>query len=95
MPRSRSPIEAAAGKLVSAIQREWGDEAGESTSAASEEVMHACHLLLQAVKNGSVTTVLGRRSVAEFLGERWVREHPRVWSHLQVFEALLLNEPSN
>jgi hypothetical protein len=94
MPRSRTPVEAAAGKLVSAIQREWGEEAGEPTSAASEEVMHACHLLLQTAKNGSIPTLLGGRSVAEFLGERWVREHPRVWSHLQVFEALLPNEPS-
>jgi hypothetical protein len=95
MPRCRTPVEVAAGKLVSAVQREWGEEAGEPTSTASEEVMHACHSLLQAAKNGSVATLLGGRSVAAFLGEGWVRKHPRVWPHLQVFGALLLDEPSN
>lgn len=39
MTRSRTPLEAAAGKLIAAIQKEWGLEAGESTSAASENVM--------------------------------------------------------
>ena len=35
MPRTRTPLEIASGKLVSAIQLEWGGEAGEPTAAAA------------------------------------------------------------
>jgi len=35
MTRSRTPLEVAAGRLIAAIQKEWGIEAGEPESAAS------------------------------------------------------------
>lgn len=90
MPRVRDPLELAAGKLVSAIQREWGAEAGEPAAAASEEVMHSSHSLLQAAKQGSIAGVVGSGSVSAYLGEQWVRSHPRVWPHIQALEALAL-----
>jgi hypothetical protein len=46
MTNSRTELEAAAGKLISAIQKEWHSEAGEPESAASEAVMHLAHELL-------------------------------------------------
>lgn len=78
MPRKRTHLEAAAGTLISAIQEEWGEETGEPRSAKSEQVMHMSHDLLQAAKTGSLTSVLGHSTVAEFLGEQWVHAHPRV-----------------
>jgi hypothetical protein len=93
MARRRAPLEVAAGKLISAIQREWGAGAGEESSGTSEEVMHTSHALLQAAKSGSLAGVLGTRTVVEFLGKQWVHAHPRVWPHIQVLEALALGEP--
>jgi hypothetical protein len=54
MPRARSSLEIAAGKLISAIQREWSAEAGELSASASEEVMHSSHALLAAAKGDSL-----------------------------------------
>ena len=90
MPRNRTPLEVAAGKLTSAIQREWSAEAGEPCAEISENVMHRSHALLQAAKQGSISTVVGAGTVADFLGKRWVRTHPKVWPHIQVLEALEL-----
>ena len=68
MKPSRTPLEASAGKLISAVQREWHAEAGEPSAAESEEVMHSCHGLLQAAKNGSLAAILGSKTIAQFLG---------------------------
>lgn len=93
MPRNRTPLEVAAGKLTSAIQREWSAESGEPCAEISENIMHRSHSLLQAAKQGSIAPVVGTGSVSDFLGKRWVREHPRVWPHIQVLEALGLERP--
>ena len=92
MSRTRTTLEVAAGKLTSAIQREWSAEAGEPSAALSEQVMHASHSLLQAAKAGSIASVVGLGSVSEFLGKQWVHAHPRVWPHIQVLEAIALGK---
>lgn len=92
MSRTRTPLEIAAGKLVSAIQHEWHDEAGEPESCESEVVMHASHALLQVAPSGSLVSVVGEGSVTKFLGQKWVQNHPRVWPHIQVLEAMALGE---
>lgn len=89
MTRSRTPLETAAGKLVAAIQKEWGAEAGESTSVASENVMYAAgDLLTAASKFGSIMSVTGSRSVSTYLGEEWVQAHPRVLPYVAALEAV-------
>jgi hypothetical protein len=87
MTRSRTPLEAAAGKLIGAIQKEWGIDAGEPESAESEDVMHAAHDLMQAAsKFGSISNVVGSGSVSTFLGE-WVAAHPRVLPYIVALEV--------
>ncbi|MDQ0028132.1 hypothetical protein J2X90_005985 [Variovorax paradoxus] len=89
MTRSRTPLEAAAGKLIAAIQKEWGMEAGEPESAASENVLHAAHRLLQAASmSGSIVSVIGSDSVSTFLGEQWVQAHPRVLPYITALEGV-------
>jgi hypothetical protein len=78
----------AAGKLIAAIQKEWVAEAGEPESAASEEVLHHSHELLQASKKGSIKAATGPCTIDEFLGRCWVAAHPRVWPHIQLLETL-------
>ena len=92
MPRARTPLELAVGKLTSAIQREWSAEVGEPSAALTEQVMHASHSLLQAAKAGSIASVVGSGSVSEFLGKQWVHAHPRVWPCIQVLEAVALGK---
>lgn len=83
MTRSPTPLEAAAGK------KEWGIEAGEPESAASENVMHAAHDLLRAAsKFGSIVSVTGSGSVSTFLGEQWVQAHPQVLPTSRPLRAL-------
>lgn len=87
MTHSRTKLEAAAGKLISAIQKEWHCEAGEPESAVSEAVMHSAHELLQASKSGSLATVIGSGPVSSYLGDPWVQEHPRVVPYIEALEA--------
>jgi len=89
MPKDKSSLERAAGKLISAVQKEWGEELGESTSILSEEVMNNCHTLLQAAKSKEVRAVLGGLSVSQYLGEVWVRNHPSVQTYIVKFESEL------
>jgi len=71
MKSNRTTPEIAAGKLVSAIQREWTSEAGEPAAEASEAVLHSAHRLLLAAKEGNVGSVIGTKSISEFLGTTW------------------------
>ena len=87
MTRTKSPLEAAAGKLISAIQKEWFDEIGESSADESEQVMHTSHGLLHGAKTGSIAGVLGGGSVPEFLGSKWVAAHPNVWPFIKALEG--------
>lgn len=88
MPRNRTPLEKAAGKLISAIQREWMAELGDLQADASEAVMHASHELLQAASAfGSISSVIGGGSVSEFLGRVWVDAHPSVLPAIRSLEA--------
>lgn len=88
MKAYRTPLEASAGRLISAVQREWHAEAGERSSADSEEVMHSCHVLLQASKRGCLSVTLGQKNVAQFLGAHWVAAHPNVAAAITEFEAV-------
>jgi hypothetical protein len=87
MPKERSPLEVAAGKLIAAIQKEWTEELGEVSAAESEQVMHASHELLKAAREGSLKSVLGSQSIADFLGRDWVSNHPRVQPFIAALQA--------
>jgi len=89
MPTKKSPLEKAAGKLISAIQKEWGEELGESTAEVSEDVIGRGHDLLQAAKNNEVLNVLRGLSVTQYLGELWVHRHPSVKEYIAKFEQEL------
>ncbi|TLM73431.1 hypothetical protein ACONUD_02720 [Microbulbifer harenosus] len=78
MRREKSESEKAAGKLISAIQKEWGEEIGTPQADHSEEVMGRAHGLLQARTAESMRSLLKEKTVTEFLGEFWVRRHPLV-----------------
>jgi len=78
--------------LISAIQKEWGRELGESNASVSEAVMELAHELLQARSAENIKSILGQRSVAEFLGELWVARHPAVVQAIQGLEEALTNE---
>jgi hypothetical protein len=92
MPRRRTPIEIAAGKLVSAIQKEWGAELGTSPADVGEHVLGRAHGLLQAARAGTLDTVLGSTRVADFLGILWIKRHPDVLPAVLEFESLILRE---
>lgn len=89
MTKKKTPIEKAAGKLISAIQKEWGEELGESTAEVSEDVIGKGHDLLQAAKKDEVTNILGGLNVSQYLGELWVRRHPSVKEYITALEKEL------
>jgi hypothetical protein len=89
MTKNRTNLEIAAGKLISAIQKEWGKEAGESVADVSESVMNKGHDLLQAANAGEIQKLLGGRSISEFLGELWLKKHPSVKPAVSKLEAEL------
>jgi hypothetical protein len=89
MPRKRSELQVAAGKLILAIQKEWRKESGESTSGFSENVMYAAHDFLQAGTLDGIRKLLGPMSVQQYLGEVWVQRHPNVKPAIAVIEGLI------
>jgi len=96
MPRDRTPLEKAVGKLISAIQREWTAELGDPHADPSEAVMHASHLLLRAASaSGSIAAVIGEGSVSEFLGQAWIDRHPNVLPSIRALELAASNAASS
>ncbi|MDR0212634.1 MAG: hypothetical protein LBJ15_01365 [Comamonas sp.] len=83
MNRHHTALQAAAGQLISAIQKEWLDEIGVPAAARCEQIMHSAHELLQATKQGHLAEVLQGRSITQFLGPDWVQMHPRVQPFIQ------------
>jgi hypothetical protein len=89
MARKRNPVGIAAGKLILAIQKEWGERMGEPDAALAQKVMNRAHTLLQASQSSSVSMLLDGRSVAEYLDPVWVEMHPSVKPSIEAFVAVL------
>ena len=86
MPVKKSEVRKAAGKLVSAIQKEWGDAVGEPEATESEDVMHHSHVLLGANSPNELAVILKGKSIAEYLGVLWVKAHPAVLPYIKKLE---------
>ncbi len=95
MPRARTPLQRAAGKLISAVQKEWHDELGEPGAAVSEQAMYNAAELLRLEDRESIAEFLGSRSVADHIGTTWVKAHPRVLAEIRDFEAVLSEAPKS
>ena len=78
MPRKRSPVGIAAGKLILALQKECEEVAAEPAAALGRKVMNRANTLLRAAQTASVSDLLDGRSVAEYLDPVWVEMHPSV-----------------
>jgi len=89
MKKNKSQLDIATGRLISAVQKEWGAELGESHAKFSENVLDAAHDLRQAGSPEAIKELLGNRDVSQFLGELWVRGHPSVKAAIQSLEELL------
>jgi hypothetical protein len=83
----KTPLEVAAGKLISSIQKEWNEELGEPGAAESEAVMDKAHDILAASKDGSLPSLLHGLSVSGFLGVPWVKQHPSIAPAILTFET--------
>ena len=89
MPKKKSEYQKAAGKLISTIQKEWGNELGNSNAEFSQNVMDAAHDLLQAGSEEKAKELLGPLSVRQFLGDVWVQAHPSVLPEISVIDDLI------
>ena len=92
MPRKKSKLEKAAGKLISSIQKEWGLQIGEPSAEQSELVMNLAHDLLQARSAAAMREVLGSISVKEYLGVSWVQSHRSTELAIQELEFAIQQE---
>ncbi|MBB6338716.1 hypothetical protein FHR59_002979 [Xanthomonas arboricola] len=78
MKKNRSEAARAIGKLISSIQKEWGDELGCGNAEITENVMGAAHKLLQAETSGKLLEELAQLNVRQYLGDLWIQSHPSV-----------------
>ena len=78
MPRARTPLQAAIGRLISAIQKVWGTELGEPYAEFSQDVISKAHLLLRAGNKEQIIKTLDGLSLPQFLGEVWLQKHPEI-----------------
>jgi hypothetical protein len=94
MSKVKTDLQKATGKLISAIQKEWGEELGLGDSRAefTENVMNNAHNLLQAGSAEEIKKLLGALNVRQYLGEVWVQSHPRVKPFISAIEGLLMND---
>jgi uncharacterized protein YaiE (UPF0345 family) len=89
MSKKKNELQRAAGKLISSIQKEWGADLGETYAEFSQDVMSAAHVLFQAATAEGMKTVLGQKTVRQYLGDVWVQKHPNVKPAIETLEALL------
>ena len=87
---NKSNIEVHAGKLISAVQKIWHEQLGESLAAESEVAMNRCHDLLQAEKSGGIFALLSGTSVSYYIGDIWVAAHPEVVQYIRALESAIL-----
>jgi hypothetical protein len=92
MPKNKTELQKAIGKLISNIQKEWGYELGESYADFSEDVMNAAHDLLKAGTADNIKSILGSRTLKQYLGETWVQKHPEVKLIIESIELLLYSQ---
>lgn len=91
MSKKKNDFKKAAGKLISAIQKEWGNELGTPNAEFSERAMNAAHNLLQADTIEKARELLGTMTVRQYLNDVWVQSHPSVKSAISIIEDLLRN----
>lgn len=89
MPRKRSPVGIAVGKLILEIQKERGEVIVVPDAALTRKVLDRAHTLLQAAQAASVSSLLDGRSVAEYLDPVWVEMHPSVKPSIAALDAAL------
>lgn len=89
MAKNKSEYEKAVGKLISAIQKEWGNELGGINPDFSQRVMDLAHNLLQARTPESARKLLGSLSVRQYLGDVWVQSHPNLVAPIVAVENSL------
>lgn len=87
MPRKRSPVGIAAGKLILAIQKECDEEAEASEKVLTQKVLDRAHTLLQAAQSASASSLLDGRSVVEYLDSVWVELHPSIKPSIEALVA--------
>jgi len=78
MPREKTKSEKLAGKLISKIQKVWGEQTGEPGAEETENVMGLGHDLLQARSKEAMREILNGRTVAQYIGDIWLQKNPRV-----------------
>ncbi|MCZ4303194.1 hypothetical protein O4G98_00460 [Zoogloeaceae bacterium G21618-S1] len=89
MTNKRTGAQMAAGKLISAIQKEWGNELGDAIAQSTEKVMDLAHELLQERTPERMRILLKNRTLTEYLGEHWVKHHPSTESAIAALEKEL------
>ena len=87
MPRKRSPIGIAAGKLLIAIQKETAASEGEQT--LSSTLVKRAQLLLQATHQGYALGLLNGKSVAEYFDADWVAQRASIRECVEQLESEL------
>ncbi|UKE62274.1 hypothetical protein KM539_01535 [Xanthomonas translucens pv. poae] len=85
----KTEFQRAAGKLISAIQKEWGEELGEKNADFSEDVMNAAHDILQCKSSEKLREMLGGKNVRQHLGDVWVQRHPSVKPAIAELERVI------
>lgn len=91
MPKTKSDFQYVVGKLISAIQKEWGGELGKPNAEFTENVMDAAHDLLQAGSAERAKDLLSSKSVRQYLGDVWVQAHPSVKPVISALENTINN----
>jgi hypothetical protein len=92
MTKHRTEAEAAAGKLISAIQKEWGEELGDPVAGESEDAMSKGHDLLKAAKERQIQKLLNGGAIADYIGRSWVGRHRSVIPAIEALEEAISRE---
>ena len=92
MPRDYSQVVEAAGMLTSAIQKEWIAELGDPSASESEQALHNCQALARSIAEQSFESELAGRTISEYIGEQWLRQHPAVLPAITAFESAIASK---
>jgi hypothetical protein len=93
MPRNRTRLKIAGGRLVSAVQKVWLHRIGTEQAATAEAAMNRAHVLLEGIREKRLKAILDGKSPRDYLGRDWVSRHATVERAVGELEAAIKSEP--
>ncbi len=93
MPRERTELQRASGKLTSSLGKVWHQHLGDDELwEKCDVVLNKSHDFLQAKNAENIIQLLNGQSISEYLGEDFLQHHPQILEYIRELEKAIRDE---